>query len=110
MPTTRKSAATRKVHHPAASNNGEVPFFLAVIVFLIFSLGSVIVAQKMAINYMAREFPRVAENNYRTLQSNLAAAEARLSQKLDAVAATCQDEPGGLLPPPALDSPERMIP
>lgn len=83
---------------------------MAVIMFLVFTLGSVIVAQKIAISYLAREFPRVAESNYRTLQSDLAAVEERISRRLDAVAATCQVEPRGLLPPPAFDLPERMIP
>lgn len=64
-------------------------FFIGVILFLTVTLGSVIVAQKMAILYISREFPRVAEHNYRALQANLRAVEISLTRQLAEVSNAC---------------------
>ncbi|MDO8560191.1 MAG: hypothetical protein Q7S23_04145 [bacterium] len=92
--------------------HGDVAFFLAIIMFLLFALGSVIVAQKIALRYMVREFPRVAEQNYRTLQDDLRTMEERMSRQMEIIYNACAPARGGwLLPPnPEAADPERMTP
>lgn len=93
MPTKSGSAA----HHPSetrrrassAAPQGDVLFFIGVILFLTVTLGTVIVAQKIVIHYISREFPRVAEHNYRVLQANLRTVEISLTRQLAEVSNAC---------------------
>lgn len=80
----RKTHTSRRI-----AVGAEVPFFLGLLFFLIFSLGSVIIAQKMTLRYVTREFPRVAEANYRALQANLGLLDQRMSGQLAELRAVC---------------------
>lgn len=85
---------------PASAGVGNVVFFLSLIIFLALTLGSVIVAQKVTISYLTREFPRVAEHNFRALQANVAAVETRLTEQLQELSRACVvQRADGLLPP-----------
>lgn len=73
----------------AARRNSDIPFFLGLILFTVFALGAVIVGQKMTIHYFVRQFPLVAEHNFRALQADLRAVEARLTSQLTEVSNAC---------------------
>ncbi|TSC77069.1 MAG: hypothetical protein G01um101431_252 [Parcubacteria group bacterium Gr01-1014_31] len=106
----RKTAP--KVPPRRVNIHGDVAFFMAIIMFLLFTLGSIIVAQKITLRYMMTEFPRVAERNYRTLQDDLRAMEERMSRQMETIYNACAPARGGwLLPPdPEAADPERMTP
>ena len=92
---------------------GDVLFFLGTLLFLTVTLGTIIVAQKMTIQYLAREFPRVAEHNYRAVQANLRAAEARLTLQLAEVSHACisaRHELPPFLPPAPESVPQPVAP
>ena len=98
MPPRASAKPTRR---DRLAGRNDVAFFLAMILFLVFSLGSVIVSQKVAIRYMVREFPRVAEHNYRTLQNNQQALGERLLRQMEVMQNACAQTRGGWLLPPS---------
>lgn len=102
MPPRAAAKPTPRRGPPAV--HGPVVFFLAIILFLLFSLGSVVVAQKVALTYMVREFPRVAERNYRVLQDDLQALEGRLSRQMEIIGNVCASPRGGWVVPPNPDA------
>ena len=106
----RRSSLPRD-SRPVRRGQSEVLFFLSLLIFLALTLGAVIVAQKVTISYLTREFPRVAEHNFRALQASVGALDARLTEQLQELRRACVlERADGLLPPPAPGAFDQLAP
>lgn len=62
------------------SCTGTVTFFFWLLCLVCLVMGMVIVGLTAKLNYFSRQFPKVAEHNYRTMRADMVAMERRLTQ------------------------------